>query len=72
MLSKHQSLVKCINFTRGRVLLVNLNEDSGVPYDSLEIEEGLWFEMGSPQTMTLTLEPGDLLNVPKPPKKHAR
>lgn len=61
MVSKHRSVLRSINFTRGRVLLANVDE--GITYDSLEIDEGLWFDMGSPETMTLTLEPGDLLNV---------
>lgn len=62
MLSKHRSVVKRINFFCGRVRLVNIDDDTGREYDSLEIDESLWRDMGAPTHITLTVVPGDKLN----------
>jgi hypothetical protein len=49
-------------------------EDNACFYDPIEIstkmvfiKKELWADMGSPNTITVTIEPGDCLNLPIPP-----
>ena len=46
----------------GAQLFVQLDEDTGLPSTSLTIGPQSWEDLGRPQRVTVTVEPGDLLN----------
>lgn len=63
-----------VNLTKTRTILTHKGDDDdlyarflsdtedGDPRHVLYMERDLWHEMGTPATVTVTVEPGDLLN----------
>lgn len=62
-----------VNLTKTRSILTRRGDDDlyarflsdtedGDPRHVLYVERDLWHEMGQPSTLTITVEPGDLLN----------
>lgn len=47
----------------GRVLFRQIDEDSLIDTTSVSITTGDWLDMGRPDTLTVTIEPGDRLNA---------
>lgn len=70
MLDKHERLFRISRWTErfepDRIVLRPDGYDSldttDVPNHRLEMDRGVWKEMGSPSVLTVTIVPGDALN----------
>lgn len=61
-LTKHRTLMISPDVIGALVFFYKVNDDNEVE-GQFSFEKSLWEDMGSPQTITLSVEPGDLLNV---------
>lgn len=44
------------------VLFYQVDSDDGDYYRDVTIDAGLWYALGEPNELTVTIEPGDILN----------
>ena len=64
-MTKHREPLQQVTRSHGIIGFGRMRDDPTDVPSEVRISEFLWREMGSPQTITLTVEPGDLLNVEK-------
>lgn len=62
MLTKHRTILHYWTTSMGLTSFLTRDEDTGSVVEAHELPEDVWVDMGSPDTITVTVEPGDLLN----------
>lgn len=62
LLLKHQTVLGLSTTNGPRVRFSREREEDGDVNDTVYISRADWDDMGRPETITVTVEPGDLLN----------
>lgn len=68
MLTKHQAVLDMVYATNESVCMRAQPFDD---YPMVTFTRQAWEDMGEPQTVTVTVEPGDRLNWPRDPRGEA-
>lgn len=61
-MTKSRTIAKLLAATGRTASFVSVQEEPGVPHVYLTTDRARWADMGQPEEITITLEPGDQLN----------
>jgi hypothetical protein len=62
-LTKTRSILHATTRSDGYLTFERILDEVDAPQRSIRIDEDDWYAMGEPGVVTVTIEPGDLLNI---------